>query len=111
MQIIPIKDLRDTNKISDLCNESSEPIFITKNGYGDMVIMSIKTYEEKLERMDMYEAILDGLSNLKEGKIKDGISSLKELKTKYDLWYWFIFIINFFFNITRDRFQPKTLSF
>ena len=46
-QIIPIKDLRDTNKISDLCNESNEPIFITKNGYGDMVVMSIKTYEEK----------------------------------------------------------------
>lgn len=85
MQIIPIKDLRDTNKISDLCNESSEPIFITKNGNSDMVIMSIKTYEEKLERIDMYEAILDGLSNLEEGKIKDGISSLKELKTKYDL--------------------------
>ena len=46
MKILPIKDLRDTNKISDLCNETNEPIFITKNGYGDMVVMSIKTYEE-----------------------------------------------------------------
>ena len=45
MQIIPIKELRDTNKISDLCNETNEPIYITKNGYGDMVIMSIKTYD------------------------------------------------------------------
>ena len=64
MQIIPIKDLRDTNKISDLCNESNEPIFITKNGYGDMVVMSIKTYEEK---------------------IKNGPCALKDLKAKYDL--------------------------
>ncbi|MGM9971132.1 MAG: type II toxin-antitoxin system Phd/YefM family antitoxin [Anaeroplasmataceae bacterium] len=85
MQIIPIKDLRDTNKISDLCNETNEPIFVTKNGYGDMVVMSIKTYEEKLERIEMYEAILEGLSNIEEGKVKDGEISLQELKTKYDL--------------------------
>lgn len=85
MQIIPIKDLRDTNKISDLCNESNEPIFITKNGYGDMVVMSIKTYEEKLERIEMYESILNCLANVEEGKIKDGPCALKELKAKYDL--------------------------
>ena len=40
-KIIPIRDLRDTGKLSELCNESREPIFITKNGYGDMVIMSM----------------------------------------------------------------------
>ena len=85
MQILPIKDLRNTNKISDLCNETNEPIFITKNGYGDMVVMSIKTYEEKLERIEMYEAILEGLANAEEGKVKDGISALKELKNKYEL--------------------------
>lgn len=85
MQILPIKELRDTNKISDLCNESNEPIFITKNGYGDMVVMSIKTYEEKLERIEMYEAILDGLTNVEECKTRDGVSVLKELKSKYDL--------------------------
>ena len=85
MQILPIKDLRNTNKISDLCNEINEPIFITKNGYGDMVVMSIKTYEEKLERVEMYEAILEGLANIEEGKVKEGISALKELKSKYEL--------------------------
>ncbi len=85
MQILPIKDLRDTNKISDLCNESNEPIFITKNGYGDMVVMSIKTYEEKLERIEMYESILAGLANIEDGKIKDGKGSIKELKNKYGL--------------------------
>lgn len=37
MQILPIKELRNANKISDLCNETNEPIFINKNGYGDMV--------------------------------------------------------------------------
>ena len=85
MQILPIKDLRDTNKISELCNESNEPIFITKNGYGDMVVMSIKTYEDKLERIEMYESIISGLANADEGKVKNGVSVLKELKTKYGL--------------------------
>lgn len=38
-QIIPIKDLKDTSKISEMCRNSNEPVFITKNGYGDMVMM------------------------------------------------------------------------
>lgn len=46
--IRPITDLRDTNTISDICHSSNEPIFITKNGYGDLVIMSMETYESML---------------------------------------------------------------
>lgn len=45
-QIRPITDLRNTNEISELCHSRREPIFITKNGYGDLVIMSMETYEE-----------------------------------------------------------------
>ena len=44
-QIRPITDLRNTNEISELCHAKKEPIFITKNGYGDLVVMSIETYE------------------------------------------------------------------
>ena len=47
-QIIPIRDMKNTSKISQMCHASDEPIFITKNGYGDMVIMSMKMYEEKM---------------------------------------------------------------
>ncbi len=46
-QIIPIRDLKKTAEISDMCHNSEEPIYITKNGYGDMVIMSMETYEKK----------------------------------------------------------------
>ena len=45
-QIIPIRDLKNTNAISQRCHDSKEPIYITKNGYGDMVIMSMETYEQ-----------------------------------------------------------------
>ena len=47
-QIIPIRDLKKTAEISDMCHNSEEPIYITKNGYGDMVIMSMETYDELL---------------------------------------------------------------
>ncbi|MCQ2489912.1 MAG: type II toxin-antitoxin system Phd/YefM family antitoxin, partial [Clostridia bacterium] len=49
--IIPITDLRNTTEISKMCHEVNEPIYVTKNGYGDLVIMSTETleiYETKL---------------------------------------------------------------
>lgn len=52
-QIRPITDLRNTNEISEICHAKKEPIFITKNGYGDLVIMSIETYEQMLEVSEM----------------------------------------------------------
>ena len=45
--IVPIRDLKNTTAISQLCHEENEPIFVTKNGYGDIVIMSMETYEKK----------------------------------------------------------------
>ena len=48
-QIRPITDLRNTTEISDLCHARREPVFITKNGYGDLVVMSIETYEAMTE--------------------------------------------------------------
>ena len=47
-QIIPIRDLKNTSEVSERCHATSEPIFITKNGYGDMVLMSMETYEAKM---------------------------------------------------------------
>ncbi len=49
-QIIPIKDLKNTSEISDMCHKSDEPIYITKNGYGDMVIMSMEIYESTMRQ-------------------------------------------------------------
>lgn len=43
-QIIPIKELKNTSEISEMCHRTEEPIYITKNGYGDMVIMSMENY-------------------------------------------------------------------
>ncbi len=56
--IKPISDLRNKSKrISKLARESKEPIFITKNGEGDMVLMSIAHYADIQRRMDLYRKL------------------------------------------------------
>ena len=43
--IMPIKDLRNTTEISNIAHKEQEPIFITKNGYSDLVVMSSELYD------------------------------------------------------------------
>lgn len=52
-RIIPIRDLKKTSELSELCRETNEPVFITKNGYGEMVIMSMDTYEKTMLMNDI----------------------------------------------------------
>ena len=56
-KIIPIRELRDTTMMSELCHSTEEPIFITKNGYGDMVIMSLETFEKNSGMSDFYSDV------------------------------------------------------
>ena len=56
-KIIPIRELRDTTMISELCHSTEEPVFITKNGYGDMVIMSLETFEKNSGMSDFYSDV------------------------------------------------------
>ncbi len=84
-KIIPIRDLKNTSEISQLCHASKEPIFVTKNGYGDMVIMSMKMYEEKMFMLDVYGKLIAAEEQLVEGKVLDGDASLKSLREKYNV--------------------------
>jgi PHD/YefM family antitoxin component YafN of YafNO toxin-antitoxin module len=84
-KIIPIRDLKNTSMISQMCHESDEPIFVTKNGYGDMVIMSMKMYEEKMFMSDVYRKLNAAEEQFMEGKILDGDESLKNIKEKYNV--------------------------
>lgn len=70
-KIIPIKELKNTSEISDLCHKTNEPIFITKNGYGDMVIMSMDIYEQTLKRLNMYCELELSERQIREEKIKE----------------------------------------
>lgn len=56
-KIIPIREMRNTTLMSEMCHSSEEPIFITKNGYGDMVIMSLETFEKNSGMSDFYSDV------------------------------------------------------
>lgn len=84
-QIIPIKDLKNTSEISDMCHNSSEPIYITKNGYGDMVIMSMEIYEATIRKLSMYRDIEISEKQIEAGSVKDARVALNEARAKYSL--------------------------
>jgi len=81
-QIIPIRDLKNTAEISEKCRLADAPIFITKNGYGDMVIMSMKRYEDSFAKLDVYARIEDAESQIARGRVVAAESSLKKLRAK-----------------------------
>ena len=66
-----------------MCNATNEPIFVTKNGYGDMVVMSMATYEQQLAAVDMYKKIMEGKAQADRGELKDGPSVIEKLRSKY----------------------------
>ena len=83
-QIRPITDLRNTTEISDVCHASREPVFITKHGYGDLVVMSIETYEEMLEVMHTDQAIAEAEAEFTaSGQLHDARTALSSLRRKY----------------------------
>ena len=83
-QIRPITDLRNTTEISEICHQSHEPIFITKNGYGDLVVMSIESYERILAKTTLYTKLAEA-----EKQITDGVELINaddvfaKLREKY----------------------------
>lgn len=84
-QIIPIKDLKNTSEISDMCHKAKEPIYVTKNGYGDMVIMSMEMYESTMRQLTMYKDIEISEKQIETGQVKDARASLRETRAKYGL--------------------------
>ena len=82
-QIRPITDLRNTTEISALCHAKREPLFITKNGYGDLVVMSIETYEEMQQIIQVDAAITEAEAEYAaEGALIDAREALSSLRRK-----------------------------
>ena len=84
-QIIPIRDLKNTSEISDLCHATTEPIFVTKNGYGDMVLMSMETYEAKMQMLEIHTKLAQAEEQIRAGQVRPAEDALQELAEKYGL--------------------------
>lgn len=85
-QIIPIRDLKNTNEISQMCRAAKEPIFVTKNGYGDMVIMSMEVYEERMMMSDLCARLAQAEEDIEAGRVTEAKTSLSQLRGKYGLF-------------------------
>ena len=80
-RIVLIRDLKNTTAISTLCHEDDEPIFVTKNGYGDMVLMSMETYEKHLFLANVYGKLEEAKEDMRNGRyssVEDAISRIRE---------------------------------
>lgn len=83
-QIRPITDLRNTTEISEICHARREPLFITKNGYGDLVVMSIETYEEMIETAQIDAAISEAeREHASDGALLDAREVLSSLRRRH----------------------------
>ena len=81
--IVPVRELKDTNRISELCNREKRPVFITKNGYGDMVIMSMAYYEETLGRNAIYGKLEEARADVVAGRTKPLRKVLAKQRAKF----------------------------
>lgn len=67
-KIRPISDLRNNaNEISEFCHKEMEPVFITKNGVGDMVVMSIEVYERQQALLNLYAKLAESEAEIANG--------------------------------------------
>ena len=79
--IRPSADLRNNyNEISAFCHEYSEPVFITKNGKGDLAIMSIEVYEQLKGKLELYHLLEQGLEDERTGKTRPFSSALADIR-------------------------------
>ena len=76
--IRPISDLR--NKFSDIeevCHATGEPVFITKNGHGHLVVMSLAAYEQTQARLELYTLLDDAEADARAGDRGIGVAAAR----------------------------------
>lgn len=73
------------NEISALCKEKQTPVFLTKNGEGDLVVMDIQTYDAREKRLELRERLLE-IEERRAAGVKDTSAKelIKELRSKYE---------------------------
>ena len=68
--IRPCADLRNNyNEISTICHQTKKPVYITKNGTGDLAVMSIELYEFLIDRYELYKELEKGMKSIRNGEV------------------------------------------
>ena len=85
MQIIPMRDLKNTVEVERLCAEENGPVYVTKNGYGRLVVMDIEYYERTMRKMYEAQALIAGMADVENARVVDGASAIKGIRDKYGI--------------------------
>lgn len=84
-KILPVNELKNTARIIKTCQESPVPIVITKNGYGEAVLMSVKLYEQTFAKMQAATLINAGLDEIENGATPiNGNEFFDLMRNKYE---------------------------
>ncbi|MBQ6502489.1 MAG: type II toxin-antitoxin system Phd/YefM family antitoxin [Flexilinea sp.] len=83
MQIIPMRDLKNTVEIERRCKESHEPVFVTKNGYGSLVVMDIDYYDETMWKMEEARMLNEAIRDYENGQMVDGPTAMRKIREKF----------------------------
>lgn len=76
-------DLRNRyNDISNFCHTYDEPVFITKNGKGDLAVMSIETYEKMMGKYELYGKLQEGLNDVERGNTRPFLEAMADIRSR-----------------------------
>ena len=85
-KIVSSSDLRNGyNEVSTWCHHTNEPAFITKNGAGDLAVMSMQAFDELSMRLDMYDFIETGRRDVQAGRVSTAREHIADLREKHEL--------------------------
>lgn len=73
------------NEVSDWCREHHEPVFVTKNGAGDLAVMDIGAYEQLMARLDLLKELAEGRRDVLEGRTHDAREGVSQLREEFGL--------------------------
>jgi prevent-host-death family protein len=83
-KILPSSDLQNNyNEISSFCNTYNEPVFITQNGSGDLVLLSNAAYEELSGRRELHRLLDEGLSAMRAGGGRPAKDVFADIEREY----------------------------
>ncbi len=76
-------ELRNSyNDISSFCHAYGEPVFITKNGKGDLAVMSIEAYEQLMGRFELYSKLQEGLNDIEKGHTRPFSDTMADMRSR-----------------------------
>ena len=85
MEIVPMRDLKNTVEVERRCAEENGPVYVTKNGYGRLVVMDIEYYERTMQKMYEAKSIIEGLEDIKTDNIENGDTVFNDIRSKYGI--------------------------